>query len=239
MSSEQSATVVVAACIEQDGKLLLTKRFEAGEPSALYKWEFPGGVVLLGERLLNALYREVKEELGQVVKELPQARLVHSQVNRYDSGKDYLVLYFHCQVYRRIECPDPEKSLLLKPSEIVRDGTYPGFLPGTVVAASIIGKDLKGPPFSFVETDVTKQTVAETLHVLTYTLGNVVECYHKAKRYGATAYYSEANQKKEMSDLVSMCRLYCEQRNWSYEALMELGEEAYLDRMEDLKEHGV
>lgn len=93
--------------------------------------------------------------------------------------------------------------------------------------------------FSFVESDVSNQTPDETLHVMTYELGKVVEYHHKSKRYGATAYYSDANQQKEMSDLISMCRMYCEQKGWNYERLMSCGEESYLERMKDIREHGI
>ena len=93
--------------------------------------------------------------------------------------------------------------------------------------------------FSFVRNDVTNQTPDETLHVITYELGKVVESYHKSKRYGAAAYYSDANQQKEMSDLISMCRMYCEQRGWNFEELMKFGEEAYLERIDDLRKYGV
>lgn len=92
--------------------------------------------------------------------------------------------------------------------------------------------------FSFVQSDVTSQTSGETLHIMTYGLGKVVECYHKAKRYGPIGYYCEGNQKKEMADLISMCRMYCEQRGWDFDELVKLGEQAYLDRMEDLRKHG-
>jgi hypothetical protein len=56
--------------------------------------------------------------------------------------------------------------------------------------------------------------------------------------YPEEPYYCEANQKKEMADHISMCRMYCEQRGWSYSELEELGEEAYLERMEDIRKYG-
>ena len=91
--------------------------------------------------------------------------------------------------------------------------------------------------FSFVENDVCNQTPDETLHILTYNLGSLIECHHKSKRYGDRGYAKLA--KKQMADLISMCRYYCEQRGWDFEELMSLGEEAYLERMEDLRKYGV
>jgi len=93
--------------------------------------------------------------------------------------------------------------------------------------------------FSFVETSANEQTPEETLLVMTYELGKVIEYNHKAGVYGPSGYYSDSNQRKEMSDLISMCRMYCEQKGWSFEGLMRYGEECYLERMEDIKKHGV
>jgi len=90
--------------------------------------------------------------------------------------------------------------------------------------------------FSFIEENTTNQTPDETLHVMTYELGGLVECHHKGKRYGEKGYVELG--KKEMADLISMCRYYCEQKGWDFDELMRLGEEAYLERMEDLKKYG-
>ena len=91
--------------------------------------------------------------------------------------------------------------------------------------------------FSFVENSVNDQTPDETLHVMTYNLGGVVECHHKGKRYGEHGLHGFA--KKQMSDLISMARFYCEQKGWDFEELMKLGEEGYLERMEDLRKYGI
>lgn len=53
--------VAVGAFIVKDGKVLLTRR--AQEPHKGL-WTVPGGVVELGETLMEAVAREVKEETG-------------------------------------------------------------------------------------------------------------------------------------------------------------------------------
>jgi 8-oxo-dGTP diphosphatase len=53
---------VVAAIIVQDNKVLICQRTEA--QTMPLKWEFPGGKVEPGERLPEALVRELDEELG-------------------------------------------------------------------------------------------------------------------------------------------------------------------------------
>ena len=55
-------TVVVAAIIERDGRVLICRRRENGAHPL--KWEFPGGKVEAGETPRDALRRELHEELG-------------------------------------------------------------------------------------------------------------------------------------------------------------------------------
>jgi 8-oxo-dGTP diphosphatase len=54
--------VVAALCRDEDGRILLTQR-RADQPMPL-KWEFPGGKVEPGEAPVDALRRELQEELG-------------------------------------------------------------------------------------------------------------------------------------------------------------------------------
>jgi len=64
-----SKIVLVAACalIDADSRVLLAQRPQ-GKPMA-GMWEFPGGKVEAGERPEETLIRELKEELGIVVRE--------------------------------------------------------------------------------------------------------------------------------------------------------------------------
>jgi len=92
--------------------------------------------------------------------------------------------------------------------------------------------------FSFVVNSVNPQTPAQTQLIMVYELGKVIEYHHKAEVYGSVGYYCDENQQKEMSDLISMCRMYCEQKGWNLQELMKIGEEAYLERMEDIRKYG-
>jgi mutator protein MutT len=58
-------TEVVAAVIERDGKVLITRRPEGTHLAGL--WEFPGGKPHRGEALEEALRREIREELGAAI----------------------------------------------------------------------------------------------------------------------------------------------------------------------------
>ena len=57
---------VVAAIIQQDGRVLICQR-KAGKPFG-GKWEFPGGKMRPSEMPLEALKRELYEELGTAAK---------------------------------------------------------------------------------------------------------------------------------------------------------------------------
>src|SRR5919201_4091350 len=59
--------VAAVALIDTDGRVLLAQR-PAGKSMAGL-WEFPGGKVETGERPEETLIRELKEELGIVVRE--------------------------------------------------------------------------------------------------------------------------------------------------------------------------
>ena len=65
-------TIVVAALIERDGRILICRRRE--DQSHAGKWEFPGGKVEAGETPGAALQRELAEELG--IAEVEAERLV-------------------------------------------------------------------------------------------------------------------------------------------------------------------
>jgi 8-oxo-dGTP diphosphatase len=53
--------VVVAAVIEQNGSFLVTRRLEGTHLAGM--WEFPGGKIASGETHVQALAREIREEL--------------------------------------------------------------------------------------------------------------------------------------------------------------------------------
>jgi len=62
-------TLLVAACalIDPDGRVLIAQRPQGKAMAGL--WEFPGGKIEAGERPEASLIRELKEELGIVVRE--------------------------------------------------------------------------------------------------------------------------------------------------------------------------
>src|ERR1019366_7202176 len=80
---------VVAALIVRDSKLLVCQRRR--DDSHGLQWEFPGGKVEPGESLVQALARELREELGidaTIGKEIYRAR------HRYQESQTEFVLIF-------------------------------------------------------------------------------------------------------------------------------------------------
>ena len=69
MSNAPAKLVLVVACalIDADGRVLIAQRPSHKNMGGL--WEFPGGKVETGESPETALIRELREELGILVKE--------------------------------------------------------------------------------------------------------------------------------------------------------------------------
>lgn len=132
MSSDAVVVPVVAACIVQGERVLLCRRLVGEEPSTLGKWEFPGGVVHLGEKLEDAVKREILEELrfGVIAR-----GIIHAQINAYDSGTDYLVIFFKCDLVSEV-IHLADYIVWVRPQSIV-EGAW-DVLPGTVEAAKIL-----------------------------------------------------------------------------------------------------
>jgi 8-oxo-dGTP diphosphatase len=62
MSRARSVIVVVAAVVEREGRLLVSKRIDGTHLAGF--WEFPGGKCEPGETHETCLARELAEELG-------------------------------------------------------------------------------------------------------------------------------------------------------------------------------
>src|SRR5215831_19046522 len=83
---------VVAAIIEQNGKLLITQRPMDVHLAGL--WEFPGGKVEPEETLEQALMRELHEELGVQIQVLGE----YFQVEHAYPTKSVHLHFFDCAI---------------------------------------------------------------------------------------------------------------------------------------------
>lgn len=85
-------TVVAAVIVDDDGRILLTKRAEDTHMGGL--WEFPGGKVENGESYSEALVRELHEELGISVETgRPLTFAIHKENNL-----EILLLFFSAAI---------------------------------------------------------------------------------------------------------------------------------------------
>ena len=82
--------VVAVALIDADNRILLAQRPEGKQLAGL--WEFPGGKLESGERPEEALIRELREELGIVVKEACLAPLTFAS-HAYETFHLLMPLY--------------------------------------------------------------------------------------------------------------------------------------------------
>ena len=85
---------VVAGLIYCDGQLLVCQRHR-GSAFPL-KWEFPGGKIEEGEKAVDALRRELKEELDI---EMGKARLVGRHDHEYPGGPTVSLHFFSVRDY--------------------------------------------------------------------------------------------------------------------------------------------
>jgi 8-oxo-dGTP diphosphatase len=92
MNSTDIVTVVAAVIRGNDGRMLITKRFDESHLGGL--WEFPGGKVEDGETLRSALVREIREELGVGIE---VGRLVLEQKHAYPDRRVHLH-FFECRI---------------------------------------------------------------------------------------------------------------------------------------------
>lgn len=84
---------VVAAVIVRDGKILCVQR---GSGELAYKWEFPGGKIEAGKSLIQALKREIMEELSCTIKVNSQ---VTETLHKYSFGNVHLTT-FYCELIK-------------------------------------------------------------------------------------------------------------------------------------------
>lgn len=88
--------VGVGAVIVHEGRVLLARR---GHPPLQGHWTLPGGMLELGETLLDGVAREVREETGLVVEPVELVELV-DRIHRVDGRIQfhYVIADYLCRV---------------------------------------------------------------------------------------------------------------------------------------------
>ena len=88
----QMPTIVTAAVVERDGRLLVTRRLEGTHLAG--RWEFPGGKCEEGESPESCLARELREELGVGA---TVGAEVHRTLHEYDD-RALDLRFFNCDL---------------------------------------------------------------------------------------------------------------------------------------------
>ena len=90
---EHIVTSVVAVIVDEDGRVLLTRR--SIQPFRNL-WVMPGGKIDLGEPILEALKREVHEEVGLEV-EVEGLIDVFEHLTPGEENCHFVILYYRCR----------------------------------------------------------------------------------------------------------------------------------------------
>jgi 8-oxo-dGTP diphosphatase len=90
---EHIVTSVVAVIIDEDERVLLTRRSIAPFKGM---WVMPGGKIDLGEPILKALHREVREEVGLEV-EVEGLVDVFEHLSPGADNDHFIILYYRCR----------------------------------------------------------------------------------------------------------------------------------------------
>jgi ADP-ribose pyrophosphatase YjhB (NUDIX family) len=84
--------VGVGAVIVDGARVLLVKR---GQPPSQGKWSIPGGLIHLGERLEDAVRREIREECGLEVRLLGVCGVIDRVRLAPENGSDPPRVHYH------------------------------------------------------------------------------------------------------------------------------------------------
>lgn len=119
--SQDIILVVACALVDNDGRVLLTKRPEGRSMAGL--WEFPGGKVEEGETPEAALIRELKEELSIDVSESCLAPFTFAS-HEYETFHLLMPLYICRRWCGDIEPQEGQEMAWVRPNKM-RDFPMP------------------------------------------------------------------------------------------------------------------
>ena len=112
--------VVIAIIFNDVGNFLITQR--SSDDSYPEFWEFPGGKVEANETLLEALQREIQEEVGLTIlsSEFLTALSYQGDTRRVD-----LKVYIITRFQGTAECKEAQKNLCWVPLQDLKNYSFP------------------------------------------------------------------------------------------------------------------
>jgi mutator protein MutT len=128
-AKERKLVTVVCACIRRKGgkEVLLSMRHAPGVPGLDGKWELPGGKVEFGETPEQALFREIREELGLKVKIMRLLPYLHTNLWEYEHVLQQVVLAcYECEQEERSEAVLSGDAQWFYVDAIGSESTLPG-----------------------------------------------------------------------------------------------------------------
>lgn len=114
--------IVVVGLLERDNKILIVRRHDPEHAQWHHRWEFPGGKIELHETPVDALRREIKEE---VMLTINSERLLGVSTHHWDTPKGIqqtFILLYHCNDFTgEVHLNDQENDDYIweKPEEII------------------------------------------------------------------------------------------------------------------------
>lgn len=129
MNNFKQITIVVAVIRNEAGDVLLAQRNEPQTPEIHGKWEFVGGGIEFGEDPVDAIKREVKEEIGVEVGEIKLLPKIISDIQEFENGdkRQVLVLTYECKVISGIPEPKDAEIGAVKYVPMSEIKNYPAF----------------------------------------------------------------------------------------------------------------
>ena len=112
------ALVVAAALIDPDGRVLIAQRPPGKEMAGL--WEFPGGKIEAKETPEEALVRELREELGILVK--PACLAPFTFASHAYAHFHLLMPLYVCRRWEGVPAPNEHSAIKwVKPRDLIAD----------------------------------------------------------------------------------------------------------------------
>ena len=126
---QKQITIVVAVIRNEAGELLLAQRNQPETPEIHGIWEFVGGGIDFGEDPIDAIKREVREEIGVEIGEIKLLPKILSDIQEFSDGNkvQVLILSYECKITSGIPEPKDKEIGTIKYVAISEIKNYPAF----------------------------------------------------------------------------------------------------------------